>query len=304
MRLTMKKNALMSLMLGATLAVAGGDSPHYFIRGDSIEFGRTATDDDVAVLQKHPNLRAVIFGTGPYSGPDPRRIPIKITDKGFAHLARCKKLRTLSLSCLQPLQVTDEGLKSLSELKELRVIQLCATPFSAKGLAHIAGLPNVEELWFDFNSQYDDTAMDAIVHHEKLRVLRFYGAPITDKGVAKLKALSNLEDLQLGKSRVGDEGLSVIAGLAKLEKLDLQYTRVTNAGMKHLKSLRQLQWLCLKGTAVTRTGLAQLSDLPQLDSLYLDESQVRRVPPELKSKLKGNARPTPAGAGSKGAAEE
>ena len=294
----------MPLMLGATCVFGATDSSHYTIHNDSIMFGPNTTDDDLLVLDEHPDLRTVTIETMAWDGPDPRAVPIKITNRGFAVLARCRKLQTLRLSSLQPLQVTDEALKSLSGLTELRVLELGVTPFSSEGLSHLGGLPNLEEIWLDFNPQYNDTAIDTIAKFKKLRVLRCYGAPITDKGVAKLAGLSRLEDLQLGKSQVGDEGVKIIANLSRLRTLDLQYTRVTDAGMSHLRSLRQLHWLCVKGTAVTRTGLALLSDLPELDSLYLDESQAKNVPSKLATKLKGNAQPTPAGEVLKAASEE
>ncbi len=278
-----------SLLLTAA-CVAAVDPTHYAVRGDFLVFHRHATDDDVAVLDAHPEIGGVAFETGPWDGPvDPRDVPIEVTNRGFAYLARCKKLHTLRLSFMQPLRVTDAGLKSLAGLKELRVLQLGVTPFSNRGLAHIAKLPQLEELWLDFNSQCDDGAMETIADLKTLRVLRFYGAPLTDKGVAKLAGLSRLEDLQLGRSQVGDAGLKTIASLGRLKTLDLQHTRVTDAGMRRLTSLRKLEWLCLKGTAVTRKGLAQLVDLPNLKSLYLDESQAENLPEELAAKVKGTS---------------
>jgi hypothetical protein len=296
--ITMALTLMIALRPGVTNAGDVPDPTHYAIHDDSLVFGANATDDDAAVLDTHREVKTVaIGGSESWDGPDPRTVPIKITNRGFAHLANCKKLQTLQLSSLHPLQVTDEGLKSLADLKELRVIQFGVTPFSSAGLSHLSGLTNVEELWLDFNSKYDDAAMDPIASLKKLRVLRFYGAAITDAGIVKITGLSQLENLQLGKSGVGDDALKIIAGFVRLKTLDLQYTRVTDAGMEHLKSLTELQWLCLKGTAVTHRGLANLRDMPELKSLYLDALQADKLPPELAAKLKGIAQPSVGGDG-------
>ena len=283
---------IMTLPYRSACASDVSGSTHYFIHGDSADFGFDATDDDISfVLNNHREVKHVeigsIGGIEAWSGPDPRLFPIKITNRGFAHLANCKKLQTLRLTPSHPLQVTDEGLKSLEELKELSVIELGITPFSSAGLSHLAVLTNVEELWLDFNPQYDDNAMNSIASLKKLRVLRFYEAPITDAGIAKISCLSQLEDLQLGKSLVGDHALNIISGFVKLKTLDLQYTRITDSGMKHLRSLTKLQWLCVKGTSVTSKGLAVLSDMSELTSLYLDDQQTNGLPRDLIKKLKG-----------------
>ena len=251
------------------------DPPHYSIQGDSISFSINATDNDVAVLDIHREVKTVEIGVNDcWDGPDPRTVPIKITNRGFAHLANCKKLQSLRLSTLHPLQVTDDGLKSIEDLGELRLIQFGITPFGSAGLSHLAGLTNLEELWLDFNSKYDDAAMDPISNLKKLRVLRFYTAPITDAGIAKIKGLTQLEDLQLGNSRVGDAAMQTIAGFVKLKTLDLQHTLVTNAGLEHLKPLTKLQWLCLNGTAVNGRGLASLSGMTEMKWLSLEGTQV------------------------------
>ena len=281
------------LTSGATRATEIPDLAHYTINGDSIAFTWDATDNDVTILDSHRGVTTVDIGANEaWDGIDPRLVPIKITNRGFAHIANCKKLQILRFSSMHPLQVTDEGLKSLEGLEKLREIRFFVTPFSSAGLTHLTGLINLEELWLEFNSKYDDAAMDSIASLKKLRVLRFYGAPITDTGITKIRGLSQLEDLQLGKSCIGDDALKIIGGFVRLKTLDLQYTRVTDAGMSHLKSLTNLQWLCLKGTAVTGKGLANLSDMTELKSLYLDEMQADNLPPELTAKLKGNAQPT------------
>ena len=63
---------------------------------------------------------------------------------------------------LHPLEVTDDGLKSLAGLSDLRYFTCGVTPFADAGIAHLAPLNNLEELWLDFNSHLGDGCLDTI----------------------------------------------------------------------------------------------------------------------------------------------
>lgn len=252
-------------------AVAAGtpDPQHYSIKGDTITFRFGATDQDMASLDAHPDLKTIVIG-GDGDGPDPSKVPFKITDAGFAHIANCKKLEKFVANSIHPLQVTDDGLKALEELTELRIVNLCGGHwFSDKGMTHLSGLTNLEELWLDFNVHVSDGAMQAVSNLKKLRVLRFYQAPVIDAGVAHIRGLTELQELQLGGSRVSDAAMETIGTFTKLKLLDLQHTRVTDAGLVRLSSLN-LHWLCLNGTPVTGKGLVALTDMTDLQWLFLE----------------------------------
>jgi internalin A len=278
---------LIANLSATNLAAARAPDPsHFVVRNGVIEFNRQATDDDVAVLGVHPDITAIYFGGGEsWDGPDPRLTPIAITDAGFAHVAKCKKLQRLTLSSLHPLQGTDDALKSLVGLSELRHFQYGVTPFTDAGLANLAPLANLEELWLDFNSHLGDGCLDTIGQLKNLRVLRFHGAPITDSGIAKIKELTNLEDLQLGKGKVGDAALANIGSFTKLKTLDLQHTRVTDAGMPHLKQLK-LHWLCLHNTAVSSKGLTAIADMTEMKQLHLAYTRVDDAGLDIVSRMK------------------
>jgi Leucine-rich repeat (LRR) protein len=269
------------------LAAAREPDPSRFtIRGDVIQFDSRATDDDVAILGEHLDVTAIYFGGAESGiGPDPRLSPIAVTDAGFTHVAKCKKLQRLVLSFLHPLQVTDDSLKSLAGLSDLRHFTCGVTPFTDAGIAHLASLNNLEELWLDFNSQLGDGCLDTIGRLKKLRVLRFFGASISDAGIAKIKGLKNLEDLQLGKAQIGDASLEIIGAFSKLKTLDLQHTRVTDAGMPHLKHL-QLHWLCLSDTVVSSKGFAAISNMTDMQHLFLGYSRIDDNALELISRMK------------------
>jgi Leucine-rich repeat (LRR) protein len=229
------------LSTDAAFADAIPNPNHYQIQGDSIRFIFNAEDADMVILDVHPELKTISFQCSENSfGIDPRLVPIKVTDAGFAHVAACTNLENLFLSQMHPLEVTDAGLKSIEGLRRLRRVILDFTPFNSAGLSHLEGLTNIQELWVEQNENFDNASMGHIACLKNLRDLRFHRSAVTDAGLAKLKDLSQLEDLQLGGTQVGDAGLKVIGGFANLKTLDLQHTRVTDAGLKYLKPLTSL----------------------------------------------------------------
>jgi Leucine-rich repeat (LRR) protein len=261
-----------ALLSVATAHAADAPAKHYFIQGDAITFKFGATDEEVAILDTLPDLKTIEFGGAEaFSGPMPRDLSWAVTDVGFAHVAHCRKLENLILSSMHPLKVTDAGLKVLEGLSQLRRVQLVHQPFTDAGIAHLAGLKNLEELWLDLNDKLGDGALAVAGGLPKLRVLRFYQAPLTDAGIARLAGLTELEELQLGHAHIGDDALKTIGTFRKLQTLDLQYTRVTDAGLLHLKGL-PLHWLCVKNTAVS--NLTALGDLPDMTFLTADSSRL------------------------------
>jgi hypothetical protein len=302
MRSTLLAGALACLVLVSIAGAADRPVPlRYHVEGTTIVFGHDATDADLAVLDLHPELTAVsIPGAQVWSGPDPRTVPLPITNTGFAHLARCTKLEKLYLSGMQPLRVTDDGLKSLAGLVHLKVFDAGATPFTDAGIAHLAPLVNMEELPLDFNTRVSDASMPTIAKMTKLRVLRFHGARgVTDAGITAIRDLRELENLQLGYASLTDAGMATIARFANLKTLDLQNTQITDVGMSHLEGLKKLTWIALRGdrkvtsaglrhvadktdlewliadgTAVDDAGLAHLRRLTKLESVYLDDTGV------------------------------
>ncbi|HEY2880958.1 MAG TPA: hypothetical protein VGJ15_00960 [Pirellulales bacterium] len=278
----MRMLAVVGMLSSLALQSSPADDPqqtpppqHVQVRDDTITIAYGATDDDMAILDSHPDVKVVTLGGAEsWDGPAPENFPFKITDIGFAHLAGCKKLEKLHAFSMHPLQVTDGGLKALEGLTQLREMQLGGgQKFTDAGMAHLVPLTNLEELWLDFNKNLGDGTLEAVGHLKKLRVLRFYDAPLTDEGIKHIKDLKNLEDLQLGKSRVGDGAMEVIGTFGKLKTLDLQHTRITDAGLARLKPLK-LTWLALNGAAITSAGLTALADMTDLEWLLLEGTAI------------------------------
>jgi Leucine-rich repeat (LRR) protein len=120
----------------------------------SVSFdGKGVTDDDLAVLQKLPDLEGLYL----------RRC--KITDKGLEKIAGLTKMKLLYLG---QTPVTDKGLESLKGMTKLQSLSLVGTQVTDVGLAQLKGLT-------------------------ELRVLETKNTMVTPAGVAELKkSLPNL----------------------------------------------------------------------------------------------------------------
>ncbi|MEX2287792.1 MAG: PQQ-binding-like beta-propeller repeat protein [Planctomycetaceae bacterium] len=131
--------------------------------------------------------------------------------------------------------VTDDGLaylKHFPKLKNLQVFHL--NNVTDAGLAHIAGLTNL-----DF--------------------LRLDGVKATDDGLAHLKGLTKLKTLELMGTEIKGAGLIHIKDLTGLEKLSLSFNSdLTDAALVHLKGLTNLKTLALDDTNVTPAGVDEL----------------------------------------------
>jgi Leucine Rich repeat len=253
MRKTLCTLVLMGLTCAAISRVASAEVK---FEGDTATFEFPSDDRDLAQLDKHPEIKTIIFGGSDDPddvGPHP---PYDVTDAGFAHVANCRLLEKIML-------IDNE------------------IPITGRGTAHFAGLTNLEELWLDGIRTVGDGTLRTVSKLTKLRVLRFHGAPITDKGIAQIGGLTALEDLLLGYADVGDAGMETIGKLTKLKTLDLQHTRVTDVGMAHLDSLK-LKWLCLNGTSVGKKSLGIVTNMTDLEWIFwqwtwLDDASLDHV---------------------------
>ena len=143
------------------------ERPHYYITGGTITFTEIAIDADLAILDKHPELKTVDLGGAkrPWDGPDPQLFPIKIPKRGLrAH----RQLHGAPKSCsIAGFTTTASSDRRWTEVDPKALSSGFASSASASepftslpGLSHLAGLTNLEELdLFDpssDSSRYDD----------------------------------------------------------------------------------------------------------------------------------------------------
>lgn len=159
---------------------------------------------------------------------------------------------------LENIPLTDESLARVKGLAtEVVAMHLAKTQVTDTGLAHLAGMSNLQTLDLS-NTNITDSGL---VHLEKLRSLQtltLYNTRVTGSGLASLKGLTSLRQLSLGRTRVDDAGLADLSRLKSLLHLDLADTKVTDGGLAHLRGLADLRHVVLRGTEATATGVADL----------------------------------------------
>ena len=128
---------------------------------------------------------------------------------------------------------TDADLAACRKLWGLYSISVSSTQVTAKGIAHLKGLPNL--------------------HH-----LALVRTQLSDAALGQLGGLTKLEDLCLSQTDVSDAGLEHLGEMPRLREMDLSWTHVTDAGLTHLTGLPRLRNLDLSHTQVTDAGVATL----------------------------------------------
>jgi hypothetical protein len=218
----------------------------------------------------------------------------KLTDADFGQIGRLVHVKTLDLNKgltddrlaqlvgLQDLeylqtnlaQVTNDGLKPLAQLKKLRTLKFFhpGPGFSGAGLAHLAELPNLQQLTVAGSLAFNDEGMAAVAKLAKLQEFRMWHAGPTQEGIKKLKALPDLKRLNLGQRLTykppacpTDETIAILVDLKSLESLQLSEARLTFAALQQLKQLPALKQLTLEGIDVPQADVERLKkELPEL----------------------------------------
>ena len=154
----------------------------------------------------------------------------------------------------------DEALASFIKTygDRLAGLYLSNTGITDAGLRHLAGLPNLRDLFLgNIDSRYSRPGTTLPLN------------TITDAGLIHLKGLTNLRALNLGGLPVSDEGLDVLKDLPNLGGLYLDRTKVRGPWFGRLKSLPGLAVVYLDGSAMTDEGLSHLKGASNLQFLSL-----------------------------------
>ncbi len=123
----------------------------YFHTANCVHFERPlASDDDLAIVQELPQLRAAFLEK---SG---------VSDAALVHLRGLKRLTMLSLGGEN---ATDEAIARLSELPQLEQLYVgvdCASRVTDAGLAPVAKLVHLKELWIENSPDITDAGMSQL----------------------------------------------------------------------------------------------------------------------------------------------
>ena len=132
-----------------------------------------ATDEGIAQVTKaHPELRKLKIGENR-----------NITGASLKSVADCRNLESLNLWIMREVSAAD--IAWLRDLKKLRVLDLDVREpkVTDAGVAHLAGLTNLEEL-------------------------NLFSQNVTDEGLEHLKGLSALSKLDVRSTKVTEQGLN------------------------------------------------------------------------------------------------
>ena len=183
-----------------------------------------------------------------------------VTDAGFAHLGRLKRLRRLRVT--GDGDRTDAGLAHLKGLRRLDTLDLRSESLTDAGLAHLSGLTG-------------------------LRYLAIRSPHVTDAGLAHLAGLRVLTELRVESPGITDAGLVYLRGMKNLINLHVRSPRVTDAGLTHLAGLRDnlSGELDLSGAAITDVGLAEIVKFSKLQHLDISDTRITDAGVPLVKKL-------------------
>ncbi|WP_435009133.1 hypothetical protein P12x_000383 [Tundrisphaera lichenicola] len=201
----------------------------------------------------------------PNKGPIlPDRLRRWIGDEYFrevVHVSTFVDLQKLSASApglnRPPL---DDMLRALENQRGIRTLQLGGDTLTGKGLASVAKLTDLRELFLWWAGGVDDAGVARIGHLPRLRVLDISLSPITDEGVGHLADLPALEELSLQGKKFTDRSLKHLARAKRLKLLFLRSdtSEFTDVGLEHLAGLKDLQQLGLQGASLTKEGREKL----------------------------------------------
>jgi beta-lactamase regulating signal transducer with metallopeptidase domain/Leucine-rich repeat (LRR) protein len=173
------------------------------------------TDKGMDFLAKAHALKKLVLGG------------TQVTVRGMEHLADIKSIEYLHLP---DSSLSDEGLAIVGRLKNLKVLS-AMTPYfndpsgydkfyTAKGVAELDGLENLEELSIS-GPGIDDESVKHIAKHMRLKILSIWGLGLGNKGLRELSKLQSLEYLAVPHGQVTLGGLSVLSDLPHLKALQV-----------------------------------------------------------------------------------
>lgn len=165
--------------------------------------------------------------------------------------------------------VEDKHIAPVAKFEQLDYLAVVSPGVTNAGLAHAAGLKNLDTL-FVSHSQLTDQGLPAFASLPKLERLYLDGTRITDAGTTHLAELKTLTTLSLNDTATGDATLKTVSQLENLEVLLLSGTSVTDAGLAEIAKLPNLRVLDLSRTGLLGERLDLLSANTKLESLNLD----------------------------------
>jgi hypothetical protein len=149
----------------------------------------------------------------------------------------------------------------------LRYLLLDGQAITDAGLAHVAGMAQMEILWLD-GAQVSDAGLVHFKGMMSLKRLCLYKTQVTEEGLVHLGGLQTLEDLLLSFP-VADTGLQYLTQLDALKGIEIDGDSVTALGLLALPKMKGLEHIEIRGEKDPEAIVKQLAALPGLTSLSL-----------------------------------
>ena len=223
-------------------------SPHYTARGaahlrrmsslEELNFHGALADDSVLrEIARIPRLRW-LHCQDPVSGDAgfdalggcltlehvASRVCSRMTDRGFAALARLPRLASLGLGGPR---ISDAAMATLTDAPQL--VDLGPIMFGDAAFEHIARIPRLERLTNMYNRSTTDAATRHLQGHRTLEHYSAFGTQITDASLHVLASCARLETLEFENcGGITDAGLAAVLELPRLRRVSAwACTRVT-----------------------------------------------------------------------------
>lgn len=228
----------------------------------------------------------------------------KYRPEGLRHLAAMPALRGVALTSKT---FDDASAPELAKFERFTSVSINGARMTDKGLAVLAGMPNLETLFADGGlsepSAYTAEGMKPLAAMAKLSQLSLSHSAIGDAGLAVLKAAPRLRIFTLiGAKNIGAPGLAALAAAPPLRILNLQWVEVNeevealaasttledvtfmgafnskkvldDAGAVHLAKIKSLTKAVVWHTRVTNKTAAALATLPRLRTLICNKTAI------------------------------
>jgi thiol-disulfide isomerase/thioredoxin/Leucine-rich repeat (LRR) protein len=200
-----------------------------------------------------------------------------ISDAGLVHLEKLPALETLMIAG----KFDGAGLASIARIQSLRGLHFTSgIPIAPESLAHLAQLPQLEELNIS-GSALTDHSVKHLASIESLQSVWIQHAPITDAGLAEIAMLPRLSRLVLSSKGITWAGLNSLAKCSSLSRLDISQIGSDPTTLEPLAMLKGLTWLSLPEADFAASDYSHLSGLKRLKQLEIggriDDEGVRQL---------------------------
>lgn len=195
-----------------------------------------------------------------------------VTNAQISQLKDSDVLRAIVF--LESFGFTEEGMKNLKRFPNLTHVAFNPGPLTDAGLAHLAGLKQIDDLML-WGTGITDAGLVHLKEMSGLRSLQLgTSRGITGPGLQHLVGLSNLKTLSVHDTSFGDSGMAYLGDLAAIEELHMAFTKITDDSLQKLSRARTLRLLSVSGTKVTDAGLRKLAQHESLAELYVSETEI------------------------------